>query len=162
MRQLFTSVLVICAVASPAARQPARGGAGSAAVIRACSLLTRDVVTRTSPYEKQALDLVLRIPPMEDVLGAAGSACSYGGVTLQIDPFTPATIEKQRDKTWMALPGIGETAFFRDNKGRWAELYVHDGAHVLTIQMDVPTGRSTESIKPNVLALAETVLPKLK
>jgi hypothetical protein len=32
----------------------------------------------------------------------------------------------------------------------------------LTIQMDVPTGRTAASIKPNVIALAKAILPRLK
>jgi hypothetical protein len=44
----------------------------------------------------------------------------------------------------------------------FAELYVRSGTHVFTIQMDVPTGRTSVSIQPNVIALAKAILPKLK
>jgi hypothetical protein len=60
------------------------------------------------------------------------------------------------------LPNLGDRAHFRDNKGRWAELYMLAGSHVLTIQMDVPNGRTAASIQPNVIALAKAVLPQLK
>ncbi len=46
--------------------------------------------------------------------------------------------------------------------GQYAELYARTDARVLTIQMSVPTGRTTASIKPNVIAMARAVLPKLK
>jgi len=149
----FTRLMVFESASAAQATKPA---------VRACALLTRDVVTQVSPHEKQVLDLVLSIPPMEDSLGPSGSACSYGGITMQVDPFAPAVFERQRDKTWAAVTGVGDTAYFVDNKGRWAELYVSAAGRVLTIQMDVPMGRTVASIQPNVIALAKAILPKLK
>jgi hypothetical protein len=121
-------------------------------------------VTQVTPHDKQALDLVLQVPPTEDSIGSSGSACSFGGITMQVDPFAPAVFERQRerDKTWVAVPGVGETAYFMDRSGRWAELYVTAAGRVLTIQMDVPMGRTALSIQPNVIALAKAILPKLK
>jgi len=130
--------------------------------LRACALLTREVVTQVSPYDKQALDLVLKVPPMENSIGSSGSACDYGGVTMQIDPFTPAVFDKQRDKSWSAVSGVGDVAYFADRRGMWGELYVKAGTRVLTIQMDVPTGKTAASIQTNVVALAKAILPKLK
>ena len=60
------------------------------------------------------------------------------------------------------MPGVGDEAYFRDNRGEWGELYVRAGARVLTIQMDVPTGRTAAAIQPNTIALAKALLPKLK
>jgi len=111
-------------------------------------------------YERQALDLAMQVPPNGDALGAAGSECTY--VTLQVDPFAPGVIEKQVKKDWVPMSGVGDAAYFRDNGGRWAELYVRTGAHVMTIQMSVPTGRTAASIQPNVVALAKVLLPQLK
>jgi hypothetical protein len=138
------------------------GAQAGKAAVKACSLLTKEVVTQTSPYDKQALLQALQIPPMEDVLGPTGSACSYGGITMQVDPFTPAVFEKQKDKKWSALPGVGDSAYFNDNGGRWGELYVVSAGHVLTIQMAVPTGKTAASIQPNAIALAKSIIPKLK
>jgi hypothetical protein len=103
------------------------------------------------------------IPAAEEPVGVSGSTCEYGGVLLQVDPFTsPARIEETLAAKWTRVPGLGDIAYFHDNIGEWAELYVRAGERVITIQMDVPTGRKAESIKPNVIALAEAILPKLK
>ena len=135
-----------------------------AASARACSLLDKELVEQVSPYDKQALDLVLKVPPNEDAAGQAGSQCDYGGITLAVDTFSPGAFDKmrERDRTWMPVAGLGDRAYFRDNKGRWSELYVVVGSRVLSIQMAVPTGRTAASIQPNAVALAKAVLPKLR
>ena len=143
------------------ARQAARG-AGTPARPSACALLTKELVTQITPYDTQTLAGVLGVRPTEDPIGQSGSACSYGGITMQIDPFPFATIEKMRTPAWAAVPGVGDAAYFRDNRGEWGELYVRSGTHVLTIQMDVPTGKTTASIQSNTVALAKAILPKLK
>ena len=143
------------AVAPPATAQ-------SASATAACSLLTKDLVVEFTPYEKKALDLVMRIPPSGDPVGRSGSECTYGGITLQVDPFPPATIEKQRDQSWQAVKGVGDVAYFRDNGGRWGELYVKAGSRVVTLQMDVPTGRTAASLQPNLVGLAKALLSRLK
>ena len=141
--------------------EPATAAQVAKPSVSACALLTKEVITQVTPYDKQALDLVLRVPPMEDKVGASGSACSYGGVTMQVDPFAPAVFERQKDKM-VAVPGLGDAAYFGDRSGRWAELFVSAAGRVLTIQMDVPTGRTAASIQPNAIALAKAILPKLK
>jgi hypothetical protein len=135
-----------------------------AASIRACSLLDKELVEQVSPYDKQALDLVLKVPPNEDAAGQAGSQCDYGGITLAVDAFSPGAFDqmRERDRTWMPVGGLGDRAYFRDNKARWGELYVVVGSRVLSIQMAVPTGRTAASIQPNAVALAKAVLPRLR
>jgi hypothetical protein len=157
------ALLLVMGVFTPAlaARQTARG-AGTPARPSACALLTKELVTQITPYDKQTLAGVLGVRPTEDPIGQSGSACSYGGITMQIDPFPFATIEKMRTPAWAAVPGVGDAAYFRDNRGEWGELYVRSDTHVLTIQMDVPTGKTAASIQSNTIALAKAILPKLK
>lgn len=163
MRRVFASLLVIGLLPGHAAAlEAAREAAAGTRTVGACSLLTRELVTKVTPYDKPALDLVMRIPPQEEAIGQSGSVCDFGGITLQIDPFTPDRLEKLRDETWVAIADVGDAAYFRDNRGEWAELAARSGRRVLTIQMDVPTGRTTASIQPNVIALAKAILPKLK
>lgn len=128
----------------------------------ACSLLTKELVAQFTPYDKNVLDLVMRVSPTADQVGRSGSACTYGGITLQVDPFPWATIEKQRDQEWQLVKGLGDGAYFRDNGGRWGELYAKAGSRVLTIQMGVPTGRTVMAIQPNIFGLAKAVLSKMK
>jgi len=141
-------------------------GATGAPPIKACAVLTKEVLAQTTPLEKQGFDLVMRVPPDEDVFGTRGSACHYGTVTLQIDPFLPATVERARatSKTpYTPVAGVGDSAYFHDNRGTYAELFViFGGSRVLTIQMSVPMGKTAAALQPNVIALAKAVLPKLK
>jgi hypothetical protein len=163
MSRIVVSLLVMSWFAARwTAPQTERGTAARTQAIHACSLLTRELVTEHSPLSKQAFDLVIRIPPSEDAVGQSGSECTYGGVTLTIDAFTPEYFEKVRTPAWVPVPGVGDTAYFRDNGGRFAELYVRTNAHGLGIQMDVPMGRTSASIQPNAIALAKAILPKLK
>ena len=161
MRLIVALLLVMGCFIEVKAFQSARGAQTAKPAVRACALLTKEVVTQVTPYDKKTLDLVLTVPPMEDSLGASGSACSYGGITMQVDPFVPAVFERQKKNTWVVVPGLGDTAYFVDNSGRWAELYVNAAGRVLTIQMDIPMGKTAASIQPNVIALAKAILPKL-
>ena len=61
----------------------------------------------------------------------------------------------------IVVPGLGDTAYYVDNGGRWGQLYVTAAGRVLTIQMAIPMGRTAASIQPNVIALAKAILPKL-
>jgi len=161
MRLIVALLLVMGCFIEVKAFQSARGAQTAKPAVRACALLTKELVIQVTPYDKKTLDLVLTVPPMEDSLGASGSACSFGGITMQVDPFAPAVFERQKKDTWVVVPGLGDTAYFVDNSGRWAELYVNAAGRVLTIQMDIPMGKTAASIQPNVIALAKAILPKL-
>jgi len=161
MRHIVATLLLVGHVAPPlVALQPARP-ASPGGRPGACSFLTKEIVTQVTPHQKKALGLILQIPPEEEPVGASGSGCSYGGIYLQVDPFAVGRFEQLRDKTWVAVPGVGDGAYFRDNKGMWAELYVRAGQRMFTIQMDVPTGATSTSLQPNTVALARAILPKL-
>ena len=163
---MLTGCLAVHASALSAGSEAAAG----TPKVGACSWLTRELVTQVSPYEEQPAEqrqlhhqLLTQLPPQEEPVGASGSACSYGGIYLQIDPFAaPARVEKDLAKMSVPLPGLGDVAYFRDNHGEFAELYVRAGTRVLTIQMDTPHGRTPESIEPNAIALAKALLPKLR
>jgi hypothetical protein len=160
MRQVVASLVVLGCIASLASAGSSQKAADRP-VLRACSLLTRDLAARVTPANK----VVLTIPPSEESLGASGSACSYAGIELQVDPFTPTRLDalaKERGKAWAPVEGVGDAAYFFDNRGEYAELYARVGGHVFTIQMDVPDGSSVSSIKANVVTLAKALVPQLK
>ena len=119
--RLVMSLLVMSGFALQAtAVESGNGAAAGKPTGRACSLLTRELVTQVTPYEKQALELVMSVPPSEDLLGKSGSACYFGGITLQIDPFgSPARIEKEFATQWAPVSDLGDVAYFRDNIGEW-------------------------------------------
>jgi hypothetical protein len=161
MHRVFGTVLVVAACSTPALVIASQGPGGGGARIHACSLLTRDLVMKVGTVEgKRTIDL---LKPTEDDLGAIGSPCEYGGIGLQIDPFARAEqMRKSPEKDWTPVTGVGDTAYFHNNANRWAELFVWTGAHHFTIQMGVPTGSTADAIKPNTIALASEIIPKLK
>ena len=159
MRQLFVPLLVIACVATSRPQVATADGKP----VSACTYLTKELVAKVTPMDKQAFDFAMQFPPDDESVGNLGSSCEYGGIHLQIDPFAdPKRLEKESLAKWTRLSGIGDVAYFRDNIGEWAELYVRSGPRVFTIQMDVPTGRTAESIKPNAIALAKELLAKLR
>jgi len=164
MNQIVTLLLVMASFAPfGSAPQSGRGAAAaSTPAFHACSILTKELLTQHTPLSKRAFDLSFNPSAHEDAVGKSGSECTNGGVTLTIDGFTAEYFEKTRTKEWKAVSGIGDTAYFRDNGGRFAELYIRTGSHVFTIQMDVPMDRTSESIQPNAIAMAKEILPKLK
>jgi len=157
MNRLAAPVLILGCLATHAAHAQAP----RPPAISACSLLPRELVLKFTPHDQKIVDIV---PPSENRLGESGSACSYGGIELQIDPFTPARLEAlraQHGKGWSPVPGVGDAAYFFDNRGEYAELYARVGTRVFTIQMDVASG-SVEAVKPKVAGLAQAIVPKLK
>src|SRR3712207_3731155 len=89
--------------------------------IRACSLLPRDLVMKVSGAKNK---LVFDLPPEEEAVGKGGSACHYADITLQVDVFTPDGIDgiAKRDNAWSPVPGVGDRAYFRNNKDNFAEV----------------------------------------
>jgi hypothetical protein len=161
MRHLMTAFVVVgsMVVVAAADRQT---GAGKPAPIGACSLLSPAEVKKIARPNDQLFD---KMSPDEEKLGTAGSACSYSGVTVQLDPFPPARLEQLRNTTgkdWAAVSDVGDAAYFRDNRGSYAEVYARAGQHVITVQLDVPQESSVESVRPAAIALAKALIAKLR
>jgi len=153
------SIVACLAAASPAVAQSGKPSSGKPA-IRACEVLTRDLVEKYDTLNPKLRDLV---PRQEEAIGSHGSLCDDGGILIQIDPFLRSEdYRKSPPKDWLALSGVGDTAYFRNNGNRWAELMVWTGTHHFTIQLSVPTGGTAESIKPNTIGLATALIAKLK
>jgi uncharacterized protein YdhG (YjbR/CyaY superfamily) len=165
MRKLKTFLLtaVVALFSSSAAlalQQPqAAPPAAKAGPMRACSLLTRAEVKKLLPWPPQ----LEQFPNEEEPIGTTGSSCGYPTVFIQVLPFSQRMIDsaKQRDKL-EPVSGVGDEAYFHDNKNRYAELYVKTGKYLLTLQGDVPTGKTSESIKPAVVALARLLAERVR
>ena len=164
MGRIIASLFVFVSIAPHAPALQARPeAAASQAAVRACSLLTKELVLKVTPKKDTSMAFI--VPAQEEAVGAGGSACEYGGIGLQIDPFTPERLETLRKSTgqsWAPVAGVGDSAYFRENGTSYAELYVTVGTHTMTIQMSVPTGNTPAAIKPNTIALANALVPKLR
>lgn len=154
MRHIVTLFIAISCITI----QPARSAdpAPSKPAIRACALLTKDLVAPLTE-NKQVLDL---IPPQEEELGTSGTACEYGAVRLQLFPGRGGK-RTVSAKDLQPISGAGEGGYFRSNRNRYAELMVWTSKHSLDLQVSVPSGSTAEAIKPNVVALANAIIAKL-
>jgi hypothetical protein len=161
MRVHITSLSIVAwlAAAGPAVAQSGKPPSGKPA-IRACEVLTRDMVAK---YDTHDAKLRALIPREEEAIGSHGSSCDDGGIMIQVNPFLRSDdLRKSPPKDWQAVSGVGDTAYFHNNGNRWAELMVWTGSHHFTIQLSVPNGGTAESIKPNTIGLATAVIARLK
>jgi hypothetical protein len=67
----------------------------------------------------------------------------------------------KRAANWVPVSGVGDRAYFNGDRN-YAELMGYMGRRTFTIQMGVPFQSTAENIKPNVIALANAIVPKLK
>ena len=165
MRQFKSLILTAAVVLTTSApvvalqKPPADSQASQAGAIKACSLLTRAEVKKVLPWAPQ-LD---QFPNEEEPIGTTGSSCGYPTVFIQVMPFSQRMIDsaKKRDKL-ESISGVGDEAYFHNNKDRYAELYVKTGKYIVTLQGDVPTGKTSESIKPAVVALGKLLVERVR
>jgi hypothetical protein len=157
MRHVVMLLVTIGCITSQAAASQARSGpAAGQPAVRACAVLTKELV---APFteNKKILDL---IPPQEEALGTSGTACEYGAVRLQLFPGRGGK-RTVSAKDLQPVSGAGEGGYFRSNRDRYAELMVWTAKHSLDLQVSVPSGRSAEAIKPDVVALANAIIAQL-
>lgn len=158
MHQVMTSLLIAGCVSSTALAFQGRQGVTGTPAVRACSILTKDLV---APFteNKKVLDV---ISPSEESMGS-GTACNFGGVRLQLFPIARAQQKRAPTvKDLQPVSGAGEAAFFRNNRDNYAELMVYTATHYFTLQVSVPTGRTGDAMKPDTIALANRIIEKLR
>ena len=125
--------------------------------IAACSLLTKAEVRKHLPWN----DIVDRMPPEEEAVGAAGSSCNYPSVFIQVFPVGRLVRgQPSTEPGWQPVAGIGDEAWFRPNGTDYAELYVKTATHTLTIQANADG--KVDAVKPGTLSLAKALLAKLR
>jgi hypothetical protein len=160
MRQFIAFVLVVGTVTTAMGSQAPAAGKPS---ISACSLLPTELVVKVGGINPK---MVPYIKPSEEAMGATGSACEYGEIRLQVDPFQPARLgdilKTKTAKSWVPVSGVGDAAYFHNNSDNYAELIVRAGTHVLMIQFGVAVGSTAEATKPNTITLANAIIPKLR
>ena len=174
MRQLVTSIVGVISLAGAFAASPfeplfppsAGQSAGKPGAVGACSLLPKAEVKKIAAADDQFFDMVT---PREESLGGRGSACSYSGIHIQVDPFPPSRLEelrKEKGKQWTVVPDVGDAAYLHHNAASsssgYAELYVRVGPRVVTVQKSVRAGTSVDTVRPAVIALAKALVAKLQ
>jgi hypothetical protein len=129
----------------------------SAAKVAACSLLPKAEVKKHLPWN----DIVDSMEPEEEAIGNYGSSCNYPSVFIQILPAARNKSQPPQAEGLAPIGGVGEAAWFRNNRDRYAELWVHAANHTVTLQANVGTGETIESVKPKVVNLAKALIAKL-
>jgi hypothetical protein len=175
MRHLATSLIVAGCMSATAIALQSRGG--EAAAGKVCPLLSRDLVMKiSSPAGRKALE---NAKPIEDWVGQAqreaglnvvpgSSSCKYGRVLLVLNPI--ARPNEVRDamrtrtapyKNYEPVSGVGDAAFFEANSA-YANLYVWSGSRHFHIEMGAGFDDDAKAMKPNVIALANAIVPQLR
>jgi hypothetical protein len=154
------STVIVCVCSQPLrASQQSQPSPGTTSRISACSLLTREEVKKHLPWAS-VLD---QLKTQEEALGTYGSACTYPSVEVQVMSFRQGTLDTvKKMENVEPVPGVGDEAYLRDNRGRYAELVVKVGNELLTLQANIPTGQKIDSVKPGVVSLATAMVPKLR
>jgi hypothetical protein len=123
--RVITSLSLVACLPPPVRPVPVRHTRSGKPAIRACEVLTRDVVAKFDTGNPKMRDL---IPRDEEAIGSHGSSCNDGSIFVQIDPFLNSdSYRKSPAKDWQAVSGVGDTAYFHNNRDRYAELMVWSG-----------------------------------
>jgi hypothetical protein len=129
----------------------------SASRIAVCSLVPKDEVKRHLPW----LPMLDQFPIEEEPIGASGSSCNYPSVTVQVLPFSPRTIEAMRERGGLeTVAGVGDEAYFYNNRNGYAEVYVRIGNRLLTVQANA--NDNVQGVKPGAISLAKVLVEKLR
>jgi hypothetical protein len=175
MRYVITAVCVAAYLSSDAMGFQTRSGGAAAREV--CPLLTRDLAMKVSTAAgKSALE---RVKPIEDWVGQASreagqpvvageSSCMYGRILLVLNPLARPDQVREAMRTRTApykaydpVEGVGDAAFFAANSS-FANLYVWSRTHHFHIQMGVGFEDDAKALKPNVVALANAIIPQLR
>jgi hypothetical protein len=131
--------------------------------MHACSLLTRAEVRQHIQWSDQMERI---FPQAEEDRFANGSGCEYPSVRLQIMSTSAdgwkRWVETSKNATVERVAGIGDEAYIRDNKGLFAELYAKSGSHLISLQKNLGNGETTQTSKPQLIALAKALAAKLR
>jgi hypothetical protein len=125
--------------------------------VEVCKLVPKEEVKRHVPW----IDALDELPIEEEAIGASGSSCNYPTVFVQVLPFGQGSIDALRKEGPLeTISGVGDEAYFRNNKNRYAELMVKVGSRMLTLQADGEDKMDT--IKPKVIELAKVYVDALR
>jgi hypothetical protein len=125
--------------------------------IEVCKLVPKEEVKRHVPW----IDALDALPIEEEAIGTSGSSCNYPTVFVQVLPFSQGSIDTlRREGPLETISAVGDEAYFRNNKNRYAELMVRVGPRMLTLQADGEGKMDT--VKLEVIELAKVYVAALR
>ena len=126
-------------------------------VVKACSLLTKAEVKKHLPWR----DLLDQFPVEEEMIGTTGSSCNYPSVFIQVMPATPNFLPTfQKSGATEPVTGVGDEAYFRNNKNNYAEVAARVGKYTLTVQANADA-KTMNTVKAGAVSLAKALAAKL-
>lgn len=155
--------IVFLSAASIVTTVAAAAATAQADVVHACALLSKGEVKKIVPWQ----DFLDQIPLEEDPI-PGGSGCGYPSVYVQVMAMDQARwkrfVNDMKNPPMEAIPGVGDEAYLRDNKGNFAEFVAKVGGQVLTIQrsLNPMTGMTMDNAKPGVIELGKAFVAKLR
>lgn len=157
-------VMVVLGLGSAGVLSPsdAAGSSQGAAykVVQVCSLVPLAEVKKLAPWPPH-LDAFAK--PEEEAIGTHGSSCNYPTAHVQVMAFNERMLDAARKAGKLEpVAGVGDEAWIRNNRDRFAELYARVGPHLLTVQTDIGTNETFDSQKPTLIALAKAFVAKLR
>lgn len=159
----LTIVLIACACSAGAFgyQKPQSSAAGTAYhVVKVCPLVPLAEVKKLAPWAPH-LDPFAKAE--EEALGTYGSSCSYPTAHVQVMAFRQSTIDAAGKSARLEpVTGVGDEAFVRNNRDRFAELFARIGPHLLTVQLDIGTNQTFETVKPTLVKLGAAFAGKLR
>lgn len=159
LARLAVSIGVISALSQPISAQQRGSQASSTAPqrVEVCKLVPKEEVRKHLPW----IDALDQMPVDEEAIGTTGSSCNYPTVHVQVLPFTQGFMDAaRRSGPLETISGVGDEAYFRNNRNQYAEIFVRIGPRLLTLQADADKGM--ETVKPRVIELAKVYVTKLR
>ena len=157
---MFLAVAGICTAQIVAGESPQAGSAGNYQVVKACSLVTVAEVKKVAPWPPH-MDQFAKAE--EEPVGTRGSSCNYPTVFVQVLAFSQGTIDAAKKAgAQESVAGVGDEAYVRNNRDRYAELIARVGPHVITLQLNVATGKTFEDEKPKLVELSKLFVARLR
>lgn len=154
---LITVGLVAADLTSLNAQAGQKPPAGAPGKILVCPLVSKAEVKKHLPWNP----VMDQFPLEEEAVGPTGSSCSYPTVRVQVLPYTKSMVDAMHKQGKLEpISGIGDEAYFHNNKNRFAEFYAKVGNRLLTLQSS--SSGKVEEIKPGVLSLAKVFVAKLR
>jgi hypothetical protein len=156
LAMVAAGVMAVSAPVIPAAGMP-QAPAAAPARVNACTVASKEEVRKHLPWAAM-LD---QFPVEEERIGAAGSGCEFPSVRVQVLPFSQGTIDQAKRQGGLEpVSGIGEEAYFHNNRNLFAELYVKSGRYLVTLQAG--WDGKNPGVKTGVQNLAKVLVTKLR
>ena len=124
-----------------------------------CSLMSLAEMKKLAPWPSN----VDQYAKAEGVSLPQRSSCVYPTAQIQVEPYRQQTIDMVRKTVRLdPVAGLGDEAYVGNNKNLFALIYAKVGPHLLGVEMDIPPGKTFESVKPTALEIAKAFATKLR